>query len=144
MLKLANAPESINKDFNIPILAEICSRSYKQPNAYQEKQISTGLSQNFEQISGNRSVNFFKQLYLLFKRNWLFNVRNPTSLVAMIFIALSNGFLLSAVFHDLGKGRFKFPLDTYDNVVHNNQVQENYLGLVFFACLDSFMIVSLF
>lgn len=53
------------------------------------------LTVDLAKVAGNRKVGFLKQLYLLFKRSFMFNIRNPKGLVAMIGIAIMNGLLFS-------------------------------------------------
>jgi hypothetical protein len=92
----------------------------------------------------NQKVGFLKQVYYLFKRSLLYNLRNPKGFLAMILISVLNGLLYSTVFGGIGSARMQLPDITGAHVAENQKIQQNYIGLVFFACLDAFMTPSLF
>ena len=61
----------------------------------------------------------------------------------MILISVLNGVLYSTVFGNIGAEKLELPI-TADNAANNKKIQQNYIGLCFFACLDAFMTPSLF
>ena len=100
---------------------------------------SSVMSSNFN-LTSTSSTDWFSQFKILIKRGLLYNLRNKRSSLGLYFVALCNGLLYGAVFHALGDERLKFdPFHPMANAAHNQQVQQNYVGMVFFASMDSFL-----
>ena len=57
--------------------------------------------------------------------------------MAVLLIATIEGILYAMIFNKIGAQRIVDGTDT--NIAKNAQVQQNYVGMVFFICMDNFM-----
>ena len=73
----------------------------------------------------------------MFKRNTLFNIRNPHQAIALAGCAAVLGALQANVFHGVGSERY-----TYD-VEHDDEITSNFIGLAFIVTTEEYTFSAL-
>ena len=73
----------------------------------------------------------------------LYTYRNPYSIFAIFLMAVFNSFLISTVFNKSGAQRLVlYPVNS-DTMAENNQIQQNWVGVVFYTTRDMFITMSM-
>ena len=85
-------------------------------------------------IANQRKVSFCKQWALLYKRFMVFTVRNPISIVFLVFMAMFQSFIQASLFWKLGQDKF-----TLTDMNRNTEIIGNLVGLSFLVAQDQFM-----
>jgi ABC-type multidrug transport system ATPase subunit/ABC-type multidrug transport system permease subunit len=85
-------------------------------------------SEEIQKKASNLQASFFVQFFVLLKRAWINSYRNPFLLGVKVFQAISLGFLVDILYHDLGYGR--------------TQV-ENRKGVLFYSAMNLVALGSL-
>jgi len=67
-------------------------------------------------FQGKYQASFCTQVSILFKRNYLYVIRNPLGLLAMVFSSIFNGMICAGIFHGLAgkKMIFEYPMTMED------------------------------
>ena len=106
---------------------------------YDEKTTATSfLSRRFTLIEEGRKVGLCRQISLLYKRNMTNACRNPLQLLAVVVLGLIQSFLLIMLFGGVGDAR----LITFEDLQIQESVIFNWLGMVFLASSDQFIICA--
>jgi len=102
-------------------------------------------------IEESRKVSFCRQLSLLYKRNITSALRNPLQLLAVVILGLIQSFLLVCLFGGVGaetidiifvKNDKGIPIPMVDPNCNVPQIISNWLGTVFLAVSDQFIICA--
>jgi hypothetical protein len=111
------------------------------------KTIEDNYNRKFSVVAREHQVSWCKSFWIIFRRNMLYTVRNPISIVFLFFIAFYNSFLHLSLFYHIGREKF---IDihpdahhpNYPDVTFNQTLITNYVGLAFLACCDQFVTCS--
>ena len=126
----------MRKDITLMQLSEACKAQLKENLELGEVHDYTYLNRKFTQMEADKKVSFFKQIWLLYNRNMLTALRNPLQLVAVVLLGIIQSFLLTSLFQNAADANLSY------DVNHDRMVITNWIGLVFLAQSDQFIIVS--
>ena len=98
------------------------------------------------------NVNHSKEFYLLTQRYLRLALRIPIGFVAVIMMALSNSFFIASIFGGVGSQKLKAPVNRFsidfdrndpEFTAHNIRVATNWVGVINFVAMDSFIGLSM-
>ena len=105
--------------------------------------IVDGLSRRFTFIESQRKISMWRQIKLLFKRNMSVALRNPLQLAAVVVLGVAQSFMLVVLYHGVGDATLSptayLPKERRSEA---EQIVTNWLGLIFLATTDQFIICA--
>ena len=163
MLTLAMDTKTLNANQSLRQLARECRIQYdqdirKQTDYFAQKDEH---DHSFTTMAQNRQTSFFKEFWLLFKRNLVFLWRYPKSTKAFVLMTFCQCFLMCSVFEGVGGRRLNLDYEKWlkkkrwipprqevidqilEDIKTNQTIMRDYLGFIFYCSSDQFISIAI-